>query len=382
MNNMTVLQICYKYPPHHSGYGRQLATINAELVRSSRVNITVLAGLSEATSSKDGIQIIPAFTSVCRSPILQKLQYFFFCFVFIPMQFYRFYKTDCVHIVKAGHEVCVPSILCALFNKPFIVKIAQDDVQRKNTTLLKKISLYIRSKCIRKASYVISLSDRITSDLKEIQIKAERILPIPNGVDTQRFKQETLFSKRSATPASDVIGSMSDFGIFVGTLNRRKGVQDLLDALVILSQDFDFEFVFLGALNADEIKFSEYKEALISNGCTIHHIDPINTPEDIISRAKFLVLPSYSEGMPNVVLESMSLNIPVLLSNIPVHQELVNFKIGETHILGDVADLKEKLHSFFSAAKLNYSCRKVCVENFAVDIVAQRYYSLYSRLAK
>ena len=43
----------------------------------------------------------------------------------------------------------------------------------------------------------------------------------------------------------------------------------------------------------------------------------------LIAGADCLVHPSFYEGMPNVVLESLALGRPCLVSDIPVHRELI-----------------------------------------------------------
>lgn len=56
----------------------------------------------------------------------------------------------------------------------------------------------------------------------------------------------------------------------------------------------------------------------------------------IMAAADVLVLPSWHEGMPNVVVEAMALSLPCIVSDIPAHQSLFTNEAGVSYI--DPAD--------------------------------------------
>jgi glycosyltransferase involved in cell wall biosynthesis len=51
---------------------------------------------------------------------------------------------------------------------------------------------------------------------------------------------------------------------------------------------------------------------------------------DFLNRSDLLVLPSYAEGLPLVILEAISSGVPCLMSNIAVHRELASMGVGDT----------------------------------------------------
>ncbi|MFQ5589261.1 MAG: glycosyltransferase family 4 protein, partial [Nitrospiria bacterium] len=73
-------------------------------------------------------------------------------------------------------------------------------------------------------------------------------------------------------------------------------------------------------------------------------VQPHETIPALLREADCLVLPSLSEGMPNVVLEAMASGLPVVASNLPGIREVV--QDGETGLLaepGDARGLAKKL---------------------------------------
>src|SRR5262249_9486808 len=67
----------------------------------------------------------------------------------------------------------------------------------------------------------------------------------------------------------------------------------------------------------------------------------------VLGLAHFFVSASTSEGRPNAVLEAIAARVPVVLSDIPAHREIVTD--GESGLLfrcGDVRDLARAIREF------------------------------------
>jgi len=100
--------------------------------------------------------------------------------------------------------------------------------------------------------------------------------------------------------------------LFLGAIAREKGVYDLVDAIPAVVQEFpDVLFTFAG--NKEVRKLSD----LISSRGMRGSAEVIGWIEgqakiDILRSSTILVLPSYTEGVPNVILEAMASKLPIV----------------------------------------------------------------------
>ncbi len=130
--------------------------------------------------------------------------------------------------------------------------------------------------------------------------------------------------------------------IFLGNLNREKGVQHLLSVFPKLAQKYEIQLTLYGK---DQIRIESQKLPGIQYGGLLPHEE---IPR-VLANADVLVLPSYREGIPGVIIEAFMLNKPVIATNLPSIQQIV--KDRSTGILippGDeeqLASAIEEIHT-------------------------------------
>ncbi len=99
--------------------------------------------------------------------------------------------------------------------------------------------------------------------------------------------------------------------LFVGHVTPEKGIFELINSFSVFSKRFpDWKLFIVGPCQKRVKKEMERKCSL--NGVTF--FGPVSH-EEVISfmrDSSFLVLPSYTEGMPNVILEAMSCGLPCI----------------------------------------------------------------------
>ncbi len=120
---------------------------------------------------------------------------------------------------------------------------------------------------------------------------------------------ESYKSKTPIDERGDVIG-------FIGRLVTEKGIIEFLHAIpLILEKQPDVHFLIIGAGILDRevdknIRDKPWSKQVTKLGWVEHDKIP-----DYISALKLLVVPSYDEGLPNLVLEAFGCDTPVLASN-------------------------------------------------------------------
>ncbi len=125
-----------------------------------------------------------------------------------------------------------------------------------------------------------------------------------------RVKMIYPFVKSESGITISVPNSLFRF-IFVGWLEPSKGVIELLEALRLVSADFEFVFVGDGSL-------SSILELRAREDSRIKNLGWLQAPEVLreISNAHCLLLPSFHEGLPNVIAEAMSLGRAVIANDV------------------------------------------------------------------
>ncbi len=105
---------------------------------------------------------------------------------------------------------------------------------------------------------------------------------------------------------------------------------------------------------------------------------------EIVRGAGLFVLPSDLEGLPLAMLEAMQEGIPVLASDIPPHQQLINRKRGMLFEAGNLAScinsLDWAIHHPQQLAAMAHNSQKYVQMNYNWEQITAEYLKLYSTL--
>ncbi|MCC7303043.1 MAG: glycosyltransferase family 4 protein [Bacteroidia bacterium] len=164
---------------------------------------------------------------------------------------------------------------------------------------------------LQKADYVFSYGGKITSIIMEIGVNSERIVELPAGVEERNIR----------TSEPGVADGPRTF-VFLGRWERRKGIQELSDAIrLLLKQGQKFHFHFIGPVP------DNHKVA--SDAVTYHgELTDFQRIQTLLMSADVLVCPSYSEGMPNSILEGMSAGLAILATEVGAVPVMVDAQNG------------------------------------------------------
>jgi len=168
-------------------------------------------------------------------------------------------------------------------------------------------------------------------------IPSANIQTIYNGTDVNRFKRTPELTeeskKRYPIPEGRfVIGSIGRFVPVKGQKVLLKAAKLLLDA----GKDVHLLMVGEGELK-DEIE-QKMKEMEITDRVSIYEFT--KEPFYVIERCDVVAMPSFLEGLPNVLLESLAMETPCVASRIMGCPEVV--VDGETGYCFEAGDLKDE----------------------------------------
>lgn len=158
---------------------------------------------------------------------------------------------------------------------------------------------------LKHSDYVFSYGGKVTDILlNKAHIPLKRIIEIPTGIE------KSWLNESPGTPSK-----VRKF-IFIGRYDKIKGIKELTRSIRELL-DLNFEFHFVGYIPERE---------KIDSAKVIYH-NSISDAEEMKERLRncdILICPSYSEGMPNVILEAMASGLAILATDVGAVNMLVS----------------------------------------------------------
>lgn len=109
--------------------------------------------------------------------------------------------------------------------------------------------------------------------------------------------------------------------VFVGRLVSDKGIHELVEAFICLSQKA--HLLLVGAYEDDREPVDASIKDLIKQKENIHHVGFQSDIRPYLAMADVFVFPSYREGFPNVVLQAAAMGLPSIVSDINGCNEII-----------------------------------------------------------
>jgi len=140
--------------------------------------------------------------------------------------------------------------------------------------------------------------------------------------------------------------------LFMGSIDNRKGILDLLEALVDINIEYELDVA--GNFDSDEIEM-KCKQIIDRNKLNVNFIGYVSGHEKdlLLKKAQILILPSYAEGFPMVIPEAMAYGCAILATSIAGIPEIViEDKNGILFKPGDTKKIREGLEYLYNNKKV------------------------------
>lgn len=202
------------------------------------------------------------------------------------------------------------------------------------------------------------------------------------GVDSLRFKPDT----DAKETIREELGISQDAIVilFVGRLNRDKGMLDLAQAFnIIAKQQSNVELLLVGA--EEDVTFVQIKDICADYGLRLHYVKFTNQPEAYMAAADIFCLPSYREGLPMTILEAAACCVPSVASNIyGITDAVIDAETGLLCTVGDIEELTKALLKLIEDDSLRQdlalSARLRVIEHFQSQKITGAMMGFYSEL--
>ena len=226
----------------------------------------------------------------------------------------------------------------------FVVKKARKDIKliyhihfaeyRKimpNNAVMQKFILHVLKK---HADSIIFLSKKTCSEFVDKGLDKNKCFVIYNFT-SDRITSEQFVAKKTSYIKKPFLELL-----YMASIDKRKGVLDLLE--VLRRCQIPYKLHLCGICNDDEIK-QEYQKKLetIKDNVEVHGHVEHELKREILQKSDCMVLPSYGEGFPLVVIEQMAFGGTVIATPVGAVPEFFRDKInGRLFNPGDLDALK------------------------------------------
>lgn len=204
----------------------------------------------------------------------------------------------------------------------------------------------------------------------ELRVPPSKVSIVVNGVPPPKFQRRI---RRQEDPFRL---------LFLGNLTERKGVSDLLQAFSQLPKEIDCR---LSCAGGGDIERYRARASALGVGDRVDFLgwqDQCKA-SSLVANADILILPSYDEGLPLVILEALSNGVAVICT--PVG-EIPNFLKNDEVVMvtpGNARQLSAAIESLIldnaKREKLESNGRMAYQRSFSIDNAYEAVCSLYRR---
>lgn len=285
--------------------------------------------------------------------------------------------TDLWLFFIGGDLFVLPMVVAKLFRKKVLLVLAGSAsevlVSSNNARLASVARLASQLNCT--LSDCIVLYSSILIDTWHLERYRHKIIVAGEHViDFDKLQMKRPFEQRAK-----LVG-------YVGRLSEEKGTLNLIKAIpLILKQNLDVNFLIVGdgQLSAEITQYltmNDLDERVSLTGWVQH-----SKISDYLSQLKLIVLPSYTEGLPNVMLEAMACGVPVLATAAGAITDVI--KDGETGFILKtnepecIAANVKRVLEYPQIGNIVNRARAFVKNEYSYDRIIQNWADVFSELA-
>ncbi|MBI3502831.1 MAG: glycosyltransferase family 4 protein [Bacteroidetes bacterium] len=245
-----------------------------------------------------------------------------------------FKRPDLIHIHSIASGTFI--FFLKLFGLKIIARYNSQDYLHEKWNVFGKIIL-------KNSEHQFLLTDYIITNnktyLKHLQAKGRKnnITLIPNGVEkNSREKYNGLLQEYFPNIKEKFI-------LFAGRITPEKNIETLINSFFLLNPKETSLIIAGGAAHNDnyfvELKNKYSDKRILFTGKLYR--EKLNC---LFANCSLFVIPSFSEGTPNVLLEALSFNCKILASKIPAHLDF-SFQEETYFNPNDVSELSQRINN-------------------------------------
>ena len=268
-----------------------------------------------------------------------------------------------------GQNQLLPFLAAKALRRPVILIFAFSAVEtlRRTNPILAWGAQLLSALTCTMADRIVVYSPAIIDEYSLTAWKTKITIASEHHIDLDLFAPTGPFDARG-----EVIG-------YIGRFNEEKGILRLLDAIpLVLREEPDARFLLVGTgLLRPEVEATVAARAQKSFVELVPWVDHGRLPA-YLNRMRLLVIPSFTEGLPNAMLESMACGTPVLAAPVGAIPDVIvgrenGFLLADTKPATIAAGIIEALRAR-DLNRVSDNARRDVGKEFSYERAAARFW--------
>lgn len=296
--------------------------------------------------------------------------------------FARRHHYRVIHAHIAGNMAAMASLMGWMLGKPVLVKLTgMTEMRGGILDPTPGLGARLRRLAMRTSSAYQATSQRIAGQLGARGFDKDKVLHLPNAVDTRRFHA----LQRDPVLRQQLCGSRTRVGIFVGRLEPEKGIELMVQgwANAFAGRPDTALLLVGGGSLMESIRATGQKLGIAEQ---LIFVGPTHQVERYLPLADFALLTSQFEGLSNSLLEYMAAGLPVVGSQVSGTEDWVIE--GRSGWLFPAGDLQSYVNALSAAGnstaedlqQLGRQARRMVDEQASIPAVVDALQHTYVRL--
>lgn len=232
----------------------------------------------------------------------------------------------------------------------------------------------------RKATNIVVVNPIFIKDLARYGIPSDRVTYIPNFVNEQTFYP---FDESQKVAVREKYGIDQDAFVVlgVGQVQTRKGVLDFVKVAELLP---DIQFVWAGGFSFGKITdgYEELKKVIDNPPKNVKFLGIVNRANmnEIYNLSNVFFMPSYNELFPMAILESCSADVPMLLRDLELYEDILFKKYLHASDNAGFVQLLRKLKDEPKTLELAHEYARFIKRHYSRDNIAKIWIEFYQKV--
>lgn len=317
-----------------------------------------------------------------KQPVWASTLLWIFRFILVQVamgrEIYRHRKEIDVVICYLGYHYLLPILAGRLLHKKVVLASLADGVRLAQVNYGSRLWVWGTDLLVRLQYALVNniLVDSLCLFETRDSLKPFRSKAVEGALFIDDLERFSIYP--DARREGNLIG-------FAGRISIEKGIRELVQAIPLaLSKQFGLQFLIIGRGRLDEeITMKIQTQPWADRVRLIKWVDHEEMPA-YLNRMDLLVMPSYTEGLPNLALEAMACGTPLLATGVGVLPDLITE--NETGFLlqdnspETIAEAMVRAINDPELANISLRARELIESNYSLEASTERYQILMASL--